>query len=53
MDSMITRRGLIEYGLLAATAAMIQKPVEAQGATSDYGISGRVAPDAGRLLDRP
>jgi hypothetical protein len=42
---MITRRGLIKYGLLAGTAAMIQKPVEALAATSDYGISGRVAPE--------
>jgi thiol-disulfide isomerase/thioredoxin len=42
---MFTRRGMIKYGLLAATAAMIQKPVEGQAATPDYGITGRAAPE--------
>ena len=42
---MITRRGLIKYGLLTATAAMIQKPVEGLAATPGYGISGRAAPE--------
>jgi thiol-disulfide isomerase/thioredoxin len=45
MESMITRRGLIKYGLLAGTAAVIQKPVEALAAKPNYGISGRVAPE--------
>ena len=42
---MITRRGLIKYGLLTATATMIQKPVEGLAATPGYGISGRAAPE--------
>ena len=42
---MITRRGLIKYGLLAGTAVMIQKPTAGLAATPDYGISGRAAPE--------
>jgi thiol-disulfide isomerase/thioredoxin len=45
MKAMMTRRGLLKYGLLAASGAMIQKPTLGQAAAPGYGIAGRTAPE--------
>jgi thiol-disulfide isomerase/thioredoxin len=42
---MVTRRELLKFGALAATATIMQKPTMTAAAPPDYGIQGRIAPE--------